>query len=91
MEEQIRTLQEEYDKGVNEKESLGKRLIAHSRQKSSDFQKEEEFSESDHSILKDLTLCLIMSNHVWGKHTSAVPVGAGRGHQIPQSQSYSQL
>lgn len=39
VEEQIRALQEEYDKGVNEKESLGKRLIAHSRQERSDFQK----------------------------------------------------
>ena len=52
VEDQIKTLQDEYDKGVNEKESLGKRLLTHFGEQRPDFQKEEEFSDSDHSIFK---------------------------------------
>lgn len=46
VEDQIKTLQDEYDKGVNEKESLGKRLGTYFRQERPGFQEEEEFSES---------------------------------------------
>jgi hypothetical protein len=71
VEDQIKTLQDKYEKGVNEKESLGKRLVSHFGQERPDFQKEEEFSESDHSLLKDFILFLIMSIHEWGNHMSA--------------------
>lgn len=46
VEDQIKALQDEYDKGVNEKESLGKRLETYFRQERPGFQEEKEFSES---------------------------------------------
>lgn len=46
VEDQIKTLQDEYDRGVNEKESLGKRHVTCFRQGRPGFPKEEEFPES---------------------------------------------
>lgn len=43
VEDQIKALQDEYDNGVNEKESLGKRLTACLGQERPDFQRKKNF------------------------------------------------